>query len=96
MLNAGSVHVVVVDSYLPKLWATLYTKIPAHPEAVLSDSATFGWAIGKDSPKLMTAVNEFVKTHEQGTAFGNTIIRRYVDNPRTLKHGRASGDQEVQ
>ena len=89
MLNAGLVHVVVVDSYLPKVWATLYTKIQAHPEAVLSDSETFGWAMRKDSPKLMTAVNEFVKTHKQGTAFGNTIIRRYVDNPRTLKNAVA-------
>jgi membrane-bound lytic murein transglycosylase MltF len=89
MLNAGLVHVVVVDSYLPKVWATLYTKIQPHPEAVLSDSETFGWAMRKDSPKLMTAVNEFVKTHKQGTAFGNTIIRRYVDNPRTLKNAVA-------
>ena len=92
MLNAGLVHVLVMDAYLPKLWATLYTKIQAHPEAVLSDSETFGWAMRKDSPKLMTAVNEFVKTHKQGTTFGNTIIRRYTQNTQMLKNAVAPAE----
>lgn len=85
MLNAGLVKIVVVDAYMPSLWAKIYTKIQAHPDVAVSDSSSFAWAMRKDSPKLMAAVNEFVKTHKQGTAFGNGLIQRHVHSSQMLK-----------
>lgn len=86
MLNAGLVKLVVTDDYLPKLWGTIYTGIHAQPDAAVSDSGSFAWAMRKDSPKLLAAVNEFVKTHKQGTAFGNALITKYGVSTRALRN----------
>ena len=37
-------------------------------------------AMRKNSPKLMAAVNEFVKDHKQGTLMGNILIKRYFED----------------
>jgi membrane-bound lytic murein transglycosylase MltF len=89
MLNAGLAHIVVTDGYLPRLWGNIFTNIKSHPDVTVSDSGSFAWAMRKDSPKLMAAVNEFAKTHRQGTAFGNSIIQKYVASSRMLKNAIA-------
>jgi membrane-bound lytic murein transglycosylase MltF len=86
MLNAGLVHVVVVDDYLPKLWAQIYTKIQGHPDVAISEGNSLGWAMRKNSPQLLAAANDFMKTHKQGTVFGNTLIQRYAVNSQMLKN----------
>jgi membrane-bound lytic murein transglycosylase MltF len=85
MLNAGLVPIVVTHAFLPKLWASIYTDIKPLPDVVLTDSEQIAWAMRKNSPKLASAVNEFVKTHKQGTAFGNSVIGRYALRDKMLK-----------
>src|SRR5204863_1142244 len=68
----------VVDDYKARLWSTQFTKLQLHPEIALNTNGTFAWAVRKNTPKLLAAINDFVKTHRQGTSFGNTIIRRYT------------------
>ena len=71
MLNAGLVPIVVTNAYLPKMWETIYTNIRGNPDVVVDDAGQIAWATRKNSPKLADAVNQFVKMHKQGTAFGN-------------------------
>ena len=86
MLNAGLVQIVVVDDYMPRLWGKIYTKIQAHPDVTLAEGDSFAWAMRKNSPQLLAAVNDFVKTHRVGTAFGNTLVQRYVASSMMLKN----------
>jgi membrane-bound lytic murein transglycosylase MltF len=92
MLNAGLVPIVVTNAYLPKIWAPFYKNIVAHPDVLIDDSGKIAWAMRKDSPKLMEAVNAFVKTHKQGTEFGNTMIGRYAQSPKMLRDAVAPGE----
>jgi len=92
MLNAGLVPIVVTDAYLPKIWQQFYTNIKANPDVMLSDSGKIAWAMRKNSPELLTAVNAFVKTHKQGTEFGNSVIARYAQSAKTLKNAVAPGE----
>ncbi len=78
MLNSGLVKILVMDAYMPRVWANAYPKVVAHPDVVLNDGGDFAWAFRKNSPQLENVVNDFVRTHRQGTAFGNTIIKRYT------------------
>ena len=78
MLNAGIVKILVMDGYMPRVWAKAYPKIVAHPNVVVNDGGEFAWAFRKGSPKFEKVVNDFVSTHRQGTAFGNTIIKKYT------------------
>ena len=89
MLNAGLVSIVISNAYLPALWEKFYGNIRPNPDVVLQGSGEMAWAMRKDSPKLMGAINEFVKTHKRGTAFGNAVIGRYALSPQMLKNALA-------
>ena len=85
MVNAGLLPTIIVDDYMAKLWSKLYAKLQLHPEIAVNTGGAFGWAMRKDSPLLMSAVNEFGKTHRQGTAFGQQLIAKYIRSTDTLK-----------
>ncbi len=40
----------------------------------------------KENPQLRQLVDEFVKTHAMGTAFGNTLWRRYLQSDQWIKN----------
>jgi membrane-bound lytic murein transglycosylase MltF len=94
MLNAGLVPITITNAYLPKVWAPFYTNIKANTDVAVDDSGQIGWAMRKNSPQLMNVVNEFVKTHKQGTVFGNSVIARYALSPKMLKNAVAPGELE--
>jgi membrane-bound lytic murein transglycosylase MltF len=85
MLNSGLIQIAVTDAYLPKLWEQIFTKIRPRADIVVSDNGTIAWPMRKNSPQLMAVVNDFIRTHKQGTAFGNAVIQRYVANNQMLK-----------
>jgi membrane-bound lytic murein transglycosylase MltF len=92
MLNAGLVPIVITKAYLPKIWGNIYTNIRANPDVVLDDSGQIAWAMRKNSPKLKEVIDQFVKTHKQGTAFGNAVIGRYAQSNKMLKNAVAPGE----
>jgi membrane-bound lytic murein transglycosylase MltF len=89
MLNAGLVPIVISKAYLPILWGKIYINIRPNPDVVLDDSGQIAWAMRKNSPKLKEATDQFLKTHKQGTAFGNAVIGRYARNDKMLKNAIA-------
>lgn len=92
MLNSGLVPITITHAYLPKLWAQIYTNIRPHDDIVLSENESIAWAMRKNSPQLMSAVNAFVATHKRGTVFGNTVIQRYAISTQRLKSATSPAD----
>jgi membrane-bound lytic murein transglycosylase MltF len=80
MVNAGLLKATVVDRYIAKIWAPLYTDMQIHEGIVVHDNSEFAWAIRKDSPQLKSQLAGFVKTHKIGTTFGNSLRTKYVTN----------------
>ncbi len=85
MLNAGLVEIVIMNDYAAKLWAGVYKNIQLHADIAVNAGGEFAWAMRKDSPQLRAALNGFVKTHRQGTAFGNATIRKYLATTQMIK-----------
>ena len=85
MVNAGLIPMTVAGTLTSKLWSKLLTKLNVHADIVVSAGGDLGWAVRKDSPQLLATINEFVKTHRQGTAFGNTLITKYMGSTYMLK-----------
>jgi membrane-bound lytic murein transglycosylase MltF len=48
--------------------------------------------IRKDSPQLKAVLDDFVNRYGQGTTFGNSIVNRYVKDPKFVKN--ALGEDE--
>jgi membrane-bound lytic murein transglycosylase MltF len=92
MLNSGLIQVAVTHAYLPKLWAQIFPKIQPHEDVIISDNDSIAWAMRKNSPQLMSAVNSFVLTHKRGTVFGNTVIQKYAINRQMLKSATSPVD----
>ncbi len=56
-----------MDSHKAEFWAQIFDKITVHKDLAVSGGGQIAWALRKNSPKLREVVNEFVKTHKQGT-----------------------------
>ena len=96
MLNAGLFGIAVVDDYKLEIWAKIYPKIKARPDLAVSSGGELAWAFRPNSPQLKTALDAFLKTHRQGTTFGNTLIKRYLGSTQVRAERAIAGrDQEV-
>jgi len=85
MLNAGLVPVVVVDSDKTGLWAQVFPKIVVHEDISVHDGGDIAWAFRDNSPQLKAVLDDFIKLHGKGTLFGNTLLKRYLQNAKYLK-----------
>jgi membrane-bound lytic murein transglycosylase MltF len=85
MVNSGLLPATVVSDWTAKLWSKLLPKMVVHTDAAISTGGTLAWAVRKDSPKLLADLNDFFKTHRQGTAFSRELISRYVNSTYMLK-----------
>lgn len=85
MVNAGLVPITIADEYLARYWAQIYDSLTLHPELAVRSNAEIAWAIRKNSPRLRAALDEFVKSHKQGTLMGNILIQRYWRNAKGVE-----------
>jgi membrane-bound lytic murein transglycosylase MltF len=93
MVNAGLIGITVTDSHKARFWKQVFEGIQIHPDVAISEGGAIGWAIRKESPKLKELVNSFVEGHKAGTAFGNTVLNRYLKNTKWVKN--SSSEQEM-
>jgi membrane-bound lytic murein transglycosylase MltF len=82
MVNAGLVPATVTTDFKAAFWAKIFTQLRVCSKCELSTGETLAWAMRKDSPELKRSVDEFVEGHREGTAFGNTLLRRYLQNTK--------------
>ncbi len=89
MVNAGLIPAVIVDSHKAAFWAQIFDKITVHNTLAVNTGGEIAWAVRKDSPKLLDAVNGFVKTARKGTLLGNIVLRRYSQDARAIEDVRS-------
>ncbi|MCU1719652.1 lytic transglycosylase F [Pseudomonas sp. 5P_3.1_Bac2] len=92
MLNAGLLNAVVVDRYIAEVWQPLYQELRIHDEFYLHQGAHFAWAIRHNSPLLKQQLAAFVAKHKGGTAFGNSLYRKYVKNSKRVLNAVSQGE----
>jgi len=86
MVNAGLIPATVAINRRSKLWAEVLPNIQQHPNMVVVSGANNAWVIRKSSPELKKVLDEFLETHREGTSFGNTLLRRYLQNTKWVKN----------
>jgi membrane-bound lytic murein transglycosylase MltF len=85
MVNAGLVKITVVDDHVANFWKQIFTRITVHDQAAVRTGGVVAMALRRGSPQLKAELDAFVKTHGKGTAFGNTVFRKYLQNVRYAK-----------
>ena len=85
MLNAGLVPTVVVDSHKALFWKQVLPKLTVHENVALSEGGSIAWAFRENSPQLKSVLDDFIRTHGKGTMFGNTLLKRYLQDAKYVK-----------
>lgn len=91
MLNAGLIPATVSMNFRAELWSQVFPNIVLSP-AVLKDEGQAGWAMRKGSPQLKAVIDDFIKTHGEGTAFGSTVTQRYLKNTKWIKNSTSQAE----
>ncbi len=96
MVNAGLIPATVTTKQRAALWSQVLTHIQPHPDLVIASGGQLAWVMRKNNPQLKQLVDEFIASHAVGTSFGNTLLRRYLQNTKWVKDSTSSrGDEEV-
>jgi len=94
MTNAGLLKAVVVDDYLATFWKQIFTSVTLHPEISVRQDGDLAWAVRKNSPKLIAALNPVIKANAEGTLFGNVLFKKYLTSTKFVKSATAPGEIE--
>jgi len=93
MVNAGLIPATVTVNVRAVFWSRVFDHLHVCSECRLTDEEQLAWVMRKGSPKLKQAVDRFIETHREGTAFGNALLRRYLQNTKWVKN--ATTDTEM-
>jgi membrane-bound lytic murein transglycosylase MltF len=88
MVNAGTYPIALIQSKLAEFWAQVFDHARPRMDLAVAEDVQTGWAIQKGTPKLKAFLDDFIQTHGVGTAFGNTLMRRYLKETKYIKNAR--------
>ena len=93
MVNAGLIPATVTTKQRADLWSKVLDHIKPHPELEIASGGQLAWVMRKNNPQLKQLVDEFVSSHAVGTSFGNTLVRRYLQNTKWVTN--STSEQEM-
>jgi membrane-bound lytic murein transglycosylase MltF len=93
MVNAGLMEITVVDDFVAEFWQQVFPNIKVHTDIAVQTGGEIAIGVRKNSPRLMRAVNTWIKEYGPRTAFGNTIERRYLENTSYVKNAAAEAER---
>jgi membrane-bound lytic murein transglycosylase MltF len=86
MINAGLLPATATTDSRAKLWSQVLPHLTPHLDLVIASGEQTAWAVRKDNPQLKQVLDEFIASHAAGTSFGNTLLRRYLQNTKWVKN----------
>jgi membrane-bound lytic murein transglycosylase MltF len=86
MVNAGVYPIALMQSSQAEFWAKVFDKVKPRTDLAIAEDVQLGWAIQKGTPQLKAYLDDFIKTHGVGTAFGNTVMRRYLKEAKYVRN----------
>ena len=85
MVNAGLIPATVTTNQRAELWSNVLDNLKPHPELVIARGQQLALVMRKNNPQLKQVVDDFLKTHAAGTSFGNTLLRRYLQDTKWVR-----------
>ena len=94
MVNAGLIPLIVMDKHKADFWKQVFPKVTVHDKVAVRSGGDIAWAIRKGSPQLKAAVDDFLTRNAQGTAVGNTILKRYLKSAQYVKDAASEAERK--
>ena len=86
MVNAGLIPATVTRAAKADLWSQVLPNLRVQKDAVIASGQQAAWALRKNNPQLKQLLDEFITPRALGTSFGNTLLRRYLQNTKWVKN----------
>jgi membrane-bound lytic murein transglycosylase MltF len=93
MVNAGLIPITVVDNYLADFWKQVFPDLNVHDDVAVRTGGVLAIAIRKGSPQLAKGLNYIIDQYGLGSAFGNTIEKRYLQNTKFVKDATSEAER---
>jgi len=90
MVNAGLLPATVAMQHRASLWEQVLPNIKLHEDIVVGSGGQLAWVVRKDNPKLKQLLDKFIAANGEGTSFGNTLLRRYLQNQKWVRNSSAA------
>src|SRR5262249_44874213 len=84
MVHAGLIPATVTITPRAELWSKVFADIQPHPEVHIASKVSMAMVMRKNNPQLKELLDEYIPTHAVGTSFGNTLLRRYLENTKWI------------
>lgn len=94
MINAGLIPATVTINIRAEFWSKVLPQLTLHPNIVLKEEGSLAFATRKDSPELSRLLDEFIQERYVGTSFGNTLVRRYLQNTKWVKEATSTEEMK--
>lgn len=92
LVDVGVVPAIVVDSHKAGLYAQLYSNLVLHADMPVHEGGEIAWALRKDSPQLMEAINGFQAKAKKGTELGNILFKRWFGDADRVRNALAPSE----
>jgi membrane-bound lytic murein transglycosylase MltF len=86
MVNAGLLSATVTTEERAKLWSQVLPHLAMRPDLVIASGEQRAWVVRKNNPQFKQLLDEFIAPRGLGTSFGNTLLRRYLQNTKWVKN----------
>lgn len=94
MVHAGLIPATVTTSARADLWSKVFDDLKTHPTVPIAEKMELAAVMRKNNPKFKQLFDEFALTHREGTSFGNTVLRRYLQNAKWVKNSTSGKEME--
>jgi len=94
MVSAGLVEMTIVDDFVAEFWQQVFPGLRLHKDVAVRTGGEIAVGVRKDNPQLLDAINQWITKYGPGTAFGNVISRRYLENTGYVKNAAAEKERE--
>jgi len=94
MVSAGLIPATVTLNLRAQFWSKVFPKLKVHSDVVVKDGGVLAFATRRDSPQLQQLLDEFIKNRRIGTSFGNTLLRRYLQNTEWVKNATSTEEMK--
>lgn len=92
LVHVGAIPAMVMDDHKARLYAQVFEHLVLHEDIAVSSGGEIGWAIRRDSPELMAAVNGYREVAKKGTLLGNILFKRWFGSADRIRNALAPGE----
>ena len=94
MVHAGLLPATVTTTQRAALWSKVFDNLRPQSAVPIATNVDMAMAMRKDNPQFKALLDEYISTHAAGTSFGNTLIRRYLQNTKWVTDSTSQKDME--